>query len=82
MTPRPQPGSLPLDHVRPLAVDAAYSIGFEALAPAAWSERIVTEQLFKACDMERAGWTYATTHLDDMGAGPGYRRWLVTRIPA
>ena len=79
MSPRPQPGSLPLDHVRPLAVDAAYSIGFEALAPPTWGERIVRAQLFKVCDMERAGWTEEATHLDDMGAGPGYRRWLVTR---
>jgi hypothetical protein len=80
MKPRPHPATLPLDHVRPLAVGAAYSDGFEALAPAAWSAGIVLEQLFKACDMERAGWTYAATHLDDMGAGPGYRRWLVTRL--
>jgi len=77
---RPQPASLPLDHVRPLAVDAAYSIGFEALAPADWSGAIVLAQLFKSLDMRGAGWTEATTHLDDMGAGPGYRRWLVTRI--
>lgn len=68
-----------LDHIRPLKVGAAYWQTFECLAPPAWSERIVLAQLWKACDMERAGWDKATTQLDDMGADNFCRRWRVTR---
>lgn len=70
----------PQAHVRPLAIGAAwFTTEFEALAPAYWGAAIVLSQLFKVCDMERAGWDENTTELDDLGAWQGTRRWKVTR---
>lgn len=65
--------------VRPLAIDAAYGDSFECLAPAAWTAAIVLRQLFKVCDMHRAGWTERDTILDDLGASGCVRRWYVAR---
>lgn len=70
----------PQAHVRPLAIGAAWlTTEFEALAPAHWGAALVLAQLFKSCDMERAGWDENTTVLDDMGAYQGTRRWRVVR---
>lgn len=70
------------DRIRPQAVGAAWLPQFLAVAPAAWSERVVLGQLFKCCDMERNGWTDRNTELDDLGGNGSTRRWRVRRVSA